>query len=201
MNEQASPVFGPAAQQTVIPMQGSIPQQRYAGTYTDSLYGEVNAQGTVNVLDAARQREVLQLEPARLVITALTEAEVREGIDTLRPIAGGTELASEWGNLFTPAAIKHASRDTVLDDRADRVGDLGIGKGDPVAIMAVNRTAHTLADYGAMTAAAVEGDSEHPVARAIVRSADERNLTNTPARYDSAPTWSPKDPRSTSSSW
>lgn len=33
--------------------------------------------------------------------------------------------------------------------------DLGVGRGDPVAIMAANRTAHTLADYGAMTAAAV----------------------------------------------
>ena len=32
---------------------------------------------------------------------------------------------------------------------------LGIEKGDPVAVMASNRTAHTLADYGAMTAAAV----------------------------------------------
>ena len=33
--------------------------------------------------------------------------------------------------------------------------DLGVQKGDPVAIMAVNRTAHTLADYGTTTAAAV----------------------------------------------
>jgi long-chain acyl-CoA synthetase len=33
--------------------------------------------------------------------------------------------------------------------------DLGVQKGEPVAIMAVNRTAHTLADYGTMTAAAV----------------------------------------------
>ncbi len=33
--------------------------------------------------------------------------------------------------------------------------DLGVQPGDPVAIMADNRTAHTLADYGAMTAAAV----------------------------------------------
>jgi len=33
--------------------------------------------------------------------------------------------------------------------------DLGVEPGDPVAIMAANRTAHTLADYGAMTAAAV----------------------------------------------
>ena len=33
--------------------------------------------------------------------------------------------------------------------------DLGVEVGDPVAIMANNRTAHTLADYGAMAAAAV----------------------------------------------
>ena len=32
---------------------------------------------------------------------------------------------------------------------------LGVEPGDPVAIMAANRTAHTLADYGTMTAAAV----------------------------------------------
>lgn len=32
---------------------------------------------------------------------------------------------------------------------------LGVGKGDPVAVMATNRTAHTLADYGSMAAAAV----------------------------------------------
>jgi long-chain acyl-CoA synthetase len=33
--------------------------------------------------------------------------------------------------------------------------DLGVEKGDPVALMASNRTAHTLADYGSMAAAAV----------------------------------------------
>ncbi len=33
--------------------------------------------------------------------------------------------------------------------------ELGVRTGDPVAMMATNRTAHTLADYGAMTAAAV----------------------------------------------
>jgi len=32
--ELMSPVFGPAAAQNVLPMQGSVPQQRYAGTYT-----------------------------------------------------------------------------------------------------------------------------------------------------------------------
>ncbi len=33
--------------------------------------------------------------------------------------------------------------------------DLGVEKGDPVAIMAANRTAHTLADFGTMAAAAI----------------------------------------------
>src|SRR6478609_4051113 len=33
--------------------------------------------------------------------------------------------------------------------------DLGVEPGDPVAIMAANRTAHTLADYGTMAAAAI----------------------------------------------
>ncbi|HEU0014050.1 MAG TPA: hypothetical protein VFQ45_10225, partial [Longimicrobium sp.] len=38
----------------------------------------------------------------------------------LRPIAGGAELVAEWGNLFVPAALKHAGRDHLLDDPAAR---------------------------------------------------------------------------------
>ena len=72
--------------------------------------------GGSGLVGMAIARQVLRLGPARLVITALTEGEVREGVDTLRPLAGDTVLESEWGNLFTPAAIKHAGRDTVLDD-------------------------------------------------------------------------------------
>ena len=44
-------------------------------------------------------------------------------------------------------------------ERAQQVAaaliDLGVETGEPVAIMADNRTAHTLAEYGTMTAAAV----------------------------------------------
>ncbi|MBW3571006.1 MAG: short-chain dehydrogenase [Gemmatimonadetes bacterium] len=72
--------------------------------------------GGSGLVGLAIAREVLKLRPARLVITALTEDEVREGVEALRPVAGETVLESEWGNLFTPAAIKHAGRDTVLDD-------------------------------------------------------------------------------------
>lgn len=76
--------------------------------------------GGSGLVGMAIAREVLRLRPARLVITALTEGEVKEGLDALRPIAGDTVLESEWGNLFTPAAIKHANRDTVLDDAGAR---------------------------------------------------------------------------------
>lgn len=76
--------------------------------------------GGSGLVGLAIAREILPLRPARVVIAALTEAEVREGIEALRPIAGDAELVAEWGNLFTPAALKHASRDTVLDDPAAR---------------------------------------------------------------------------------
>jgi hypothetical protein len=72
--------------------------------------------GGSGLVGMAIAREVLRLRPARLVITALTEAEVREGLDALRPLAGDTELSTEWGNLFTPAHLRAADRATVLDD-------------------------------------------------------------------------------------
>jgi len=72
--------------------------------------------GGSGLVGMAIAREVLRLAPARLIITALTEPEVAEGLETLRPLAGDTVLDSEWGNLFTPAAIKHVGRDTVLED-------------------------------------------------------------------------------------
>lgn len=76
--------------------------------------------GGSGLVGLAIARQALALGPARLVITALTENEVREGLEALRPIAGDTELQGEWGNLFTPAALKHASRDQVLDDPETR---------------------------------------------------------------------------------
>ncbi len=76
--------------------------------------------GGSGLVGMAIARQVLAQEPATLVITALTENEVREGAEALRPLAKATELRTEWGNLFTPAALKTASRDQVLDDAATR---------------------------------------------------------------------------------
>ena len=72
--------------------------------------------GGSGLVGLAIAREVLRLKPAQLVITALTEPEVREGLELLRPLAGDARLEGEWGNLFTPAALRNAGRDTVLDD-------------------------------------------------------------------------------------
>lgn len=72
--------------------------------------------GGSGLVGLAIAKQVLALKPATLVITALTENEVREGVEALRPLAGDTELLSEWGNLFTPAALRTATRDQVLDD-------------------------------------------------------------------------------------
>ena len=76
--------------------------------------------GGSGLVGLAIARQVLALGPARLVITALTEGEVEEGLEALRPAAGGTELLGEWGNLFTPAALRAASREQVLDDAESR---------------------------------------------------------------------------------
>lgn len=76
--------------------------------------------GGSGLVGMAIARQVLAHAPSHLVITALTENEVNEGLDTLRPLAGAAELTGEWGNLFTPAAIRDASRDQVLDDPETR---------------------------------------------------------------------------------
>ena len=94
--------------------------------------------GGSGLVGMAIAREVLTLRPARLVITALTEAEVLEGVEALRPLAGDTVLDSEWGNLFTPAAIKHAGRDHVLDDAGARGAMLDALFG-PLGMEAVER--------------------------------------------------------------
>ena len=94
--------------------------------------------GGSGLVGLAIAREVLQLRPERLVITALTEAEVREGIEALQPLAGDTVLESEWGNLFTPAALKTAGRDQVLDDPQARGAMLDALFG-PLGMEAVER--------------------------------------------------------------
>lgn len=76
--------------------------------------------GGSGLVGLAAARELLPHRPAALVIAALTEGEAREGVEALAPEAGGTELLAEWGNLFVPAALKDASRETLVNDPAAR---------------------------------------------------------------------------------
>jgi NAD(P)-dependent dehydrogenase (short-subunit alcohol dehydrogenase family) len=79
--------------------------------------------GGSGLVGLAAARELLLHQPAMVVIAALTEGEASEGVELLRPEAGGTELLAEWGNLFVPAALKDAARETLLND-ADARGQV-----------------------------------------------------------------------------
>ncbi|HET7463029.1 MAG TPA: hypothetical protein VFJ82_17380 [Longimicrobium sp.] len=76
--------------------------------------------GGSGLVGMAIARELLPMKPALLVVSALTQREAEEGADELRPIAGETEIAAEWGNLFAPLAFKDAERGQLLDDPAAR---------------------------------------------------------------------------------
>jgi NAD(P)-dependent dehydrogenase (short-subunit alcohol dehydrogenase family) len=76
--------------------------------------------GGSGLVGLAAARELLPHRPASIVIAALSEEEAREGVEALAPSAGGTELVAEWGNLFVPAALKDASRSTLVEDAGAR---------------------------------------------------------------------------------
>jgi hypothetical protein len=73
--------------------------------------------GGSGLVGMAIARELLRMEPAAVVISALTEREALEGLEELERVAGDrVHLAAEWGNLFVPRAIKDRRRDELLDD-------------------------------------------------------------------------------------
>lgn len=84
--------------------------------------------GGSGLVGMAIARELLPHRPKLLVISALTEREVSEGLEELRAEAPeGTEVTAEWGNLFVPKAIKSRSRADLLDEpevRATMLDDL-----------------------------------------------------------------------------
>jgi NAD(P)-dependent dehydrogenase (short-subunit alcohol dehydrogenase family) len=96
--------------------------------------------GGSGLVGLAAARELLPHRPAAIVIAALTEGEATEGVEVLRPAAGGTELTAEWGNLFVPAALKDAPRDALVNDAAAR-GQLLDGLYGPLGPDAVRANA------------------------------------------------------------
>ncbi|HEX5724078.1 MAG TPA: hypothetical protein VFX98_01360 [Longimicrobiaceae bacterium] len=77
--------------------------------------------GGSGLVGMAIVRELLPLEPAVVVVSALTEREAAEAVEELAPLAGDRiRLVPAWGNLFAPAELKDHRRDALLDEPASR---------------------------------------------------------------------------------
>lgn len=61
------------------------------------------------------------LQPRRLVVASLTEAESREAVDRLyKEFGNAAAFVPSWGNLFVPRDLAHTSRGELLGNRAHR---------------------------------------------------------------------------------
>ena len=76
--------------------------------------------GGSGLVGHAVARRLLDRHPKSIVVVALTERETREASAALLPIAGATRIATEFGNVYLPAALAHADRATLTDDAAHR---------------------------------------------------------------------------------
>jgi len=64
-------------------------------------------------------REVArELSPKRIVIAAVSEAEVKSALEFLRDQLGdGIEIVGEWGNIFVPEELKGVDRVSIVENR------------------------------------------------------------------------------------
>ncbi len=76
--------------------------------------------GGSGLVGHAVARRLLDRRPKSIVVVALTERETSEASAALRPIAGPTAIATEFGNVYLPAALARADRATLTDDAATR---------------------------------------------------------------------------------
>jgi hypothetical protein len=81
--------------------------------------------GGSGLVGRAVARRLLELQPRRIVLVALYEDEVEEGALWLAPHAGGTEIVTEWGNVFVPTTVAKLDRGELLADPAHRQLVLG----------------------------------------------------------------------------
>lgn len=61
--------------------------------------------GGSGMVGRAVARKLLDFKPARIVLVALTEAEVVDAKDELNQIAGSTRIEALWGNIFVPSSV------------------------------------------------------------------------------------------------
>ncbi|MDK9699944.1 MAG: short-chain dehydrogenase [bacterium] len=82
--------------------------------------------GGAGLVGRAFCRKLLKLNPRKLVVGGLSEAEANEGISVLKPEAGNCELVPVWGNIFVRWDFKDLRRspdpeqDQILNNPARR---------------------------------------------------------------------------------
>ncbi len=76
--------------------------------------------GGSGLVGHAVARRLLAARPARLVLVALREQEVRRAADELAPEAGDTRIEVAWGDVFLPVELAQDERAAIVADPAKR---------------------------------------------------------------------------------
>ena len=76
--------------------------------------------GGSGLVGHAVARRLLASRPARLVLVALREPEVRRAADELAPEAGATRIEVAWGDVFLPVELAQDERAAIIADPAKR---------------------------------------------------------------------------------
>jgi NAD(P)-dependent dehydrogenase (short-subunit alcohol dehydrogenase family) len=76
--------------------------------------------GGSGLVGHAVARRLLDRQPKTIVIVALTKRETDEAAAALGPIAGGTVIATEYGNAYLPASLARLERDALLESAENR---------------------------------------------------------------------------------
>jgi len=76
--------------------------------------------GGSGLVGHAVARRMLQRRPKAIVIVALTERETSQAAAALAPHAGGTAIVTEHGNVYLPASLARAARETLTDSAENR---------------------------------------------------------------------------------
>jgi len=80
--------------------------------------------GGSGLVGRAVTRRLLEHRPAKIVLVALYESEVREAQNQLKRLAGDTEIDTAWGDVFLPTDAARLDRNAMLAN--ERLRDLVI---------------------------------------------------------------------------
>jgi NAD(P)-dependent dehydrogenase (short-subunit alcohol dehydrogenase family) len=76
--------------------------------------------GGSGLVGHAVARRLLERRPKAIVVVALTEREIEQATQALGPVAGGTQILTEYGNVYLPASLARADRATLTDSAENR---------------------------------------------------------------------------------